>query len=82
MPRHGAEAPTIRPVPGHDTAGTRPRYDHPLAAMSVPRCASAHLGVPAGLVLVLVHLAWFLTWFFDSVVFLSHRLDPVHEHYS
>ena len=38
--------------------------------------------VPAGPVLVLVHLAWFLTWFFDSVVFLSHRLDPVHEHCS
>ena len=36
----------------------------------------------AGLVLVLVPLACFLTWFFDSVVFLRHRLDPVHEHCS
>ena len=32
-------------------------------------CAQA---VPAGPVLVLVHLAWFSTWFFDSVFFLSH----------
>ena len=37
---------------------------------------------PVGPVLVLVHLAFFSTWFFNSVVFLSHRLDPVHEHCS
>ena len=37
---------------------------------------------PVGPVLVLVHRACFSTWFFDSVVFLSHRLDPVHEHCS
>ena len=29
-------------------------------------------GEQAGPVLVLVHLAWFSTWFFDSVFFLSH----------
>ena len=31
---------------------------------------------------VLVPPVWFFTWFFDSVVFLSHCLDPVHEHCS
>ena len=31
-----------------------------------------HAWVPTGPVLVLVHLAWFSTWFFDSVFFLSH----------
>ena len=30
----------------------------------------------------LMQPVWFLTWFFDSVVFLSHRLDSVHEHCS
>ena len=34
--------------------------------------APVHSWVPAGPVLVLVHLAWFSTWFFDSVFFLSH----------
>ena len=27
---------------------------------------------------VLVHPAWFLTWFFDSVFFLSHQMNTVH----
>ena len=29
-----------------------------------------------------VHLAWFFDLVFDSVMFLSHRLDPIHEHCS
>ena len=41
-------APAIRPVPGHDTAGTWPRYDRPREVMRAPGRASAHLGVPAG----------------------------------
>ena len=56
---------------GHDTAVapmTRP-------GMRAPVC-------PDGPVFVLVHMAWFSTSFFDSVLFLSHRLDPVHEHCS
>ena len=28
--------------------------------------------------LVLVHPAWFSTWFFDSVFFLSHQMNTVH----
>ena len=28
----------------------------------------------------LMQPVWVLTWVFDSVVFLSHRLDSVHEH--
>ena len=27
---------------------------------------------------VLVHPAWFSTWFFDSVFFLSHQMNTVH----
>ena len=27
---------------------------------------------------VLVHPSWFLTWFFDSVFFLSHQMNTVH----
>ena len=34
--------------------------------------APVHAWVPVGPVLVLVHLAWFSTWFFDSIFFLSH----------
>ena len=30
----------------------------------------------------LMQPVWVLTWVFDSVVFLSHRLDSVHEHCS
>ena len=30
----------------------------------------------------LMQPVWVLTWIFDSVVFLSHRLDSVHEHCS
>ena len=50
--------------PGHDTA--RPPTTRPRAR---GLCAQAG---PAGPVLVLVHLAQFSTWFFDSVFFLSH----------
>ena len=70
--------PATRPAPWHDTVGDPATIRRPCARLG----ASAHLGVPVGRVLVLVHLAWFLTWFFDSVVFMSHRLDPVHEHCS
>ena len=31
---------------------------------------------------VLVHPAWFFDLIFNSVMFLSHRLNPVHEHCS
>ena len=31
---------------------------------------------------VVVHPAWFFDLVFDSVMFLSHRLNPVHEHCS
>ena len=30
----------------------------------------------------LMQPVWFLTWVFDSGVFLSHRMDSVHEHCS
>ena len=30
----------------------------------------------------LMQPVWVLTWVFDSIVFLSHRLDSVHEHCS
>ena len=50
--------------PDHDTA--RPTTTR-LRARGL--CAQAG---PAGPVLVLVHLAQFSTWFFDSVFFLSH----------
>ena len=30
----------------------------------------------------LMQPVWVLTWVFDSVVFLSHRLDSIHEHCS
>ena len=42
--------------------------------------APVHAWVLVGPVLVLVHLAEFSTWFLDSVLFLRHRLDLVHEH--
>ena len=74
-PRHGAEAPTIRPTPSHDTTRTRLRYYRPRAAMRVPGRASWASWV-------LVHPAWFFDLVFDLVMFLSHRLDPIHEHCS
>ena len=38
-----------------------------------------HTGLASWASWVLVHPAWFSTWFFDSVVFLSHRFDIVRE---
>ena len=65
---------------GCDTAGGL-GHDTTRSAHDTARRARAWV-CPARPILVLVHLAWLLTWFFDSVVFLSHRLDPVHEHCS
>ena len=59
---------------GHDTAGSRPQHCHgaqPWARLGAS-WASWVFCAP-GLVFDLV---------FDSVLFLSHRLDPVHEHCS
>ena len=50
--------------PGHDTA--RPPTTRPRA------CGLYTQAGPARPVLVLMHLAQFSTWFFDSVFFLSH----------
>ena len=52
-------------------AGVRSRRRQGRAGRPAGR-SYAHLGVPAGPVLVLVHLSWLSTWFFDSVFFLSY----------
>ena len=67
--------PTTQPGGLATTGPDRPRHGHPRGAWARPvRAGWASWG--------LVQPAWFLTWFFDSLVFLSHRLDPVHEHCS
>ena len=53
----------------YDTAGG-PGQDTARPPTTRPRARG--LGAQAGPVLVLVHLAWFSTWFFDLVFFLSH----------
>ena len=68
-----------------DTAGPFPRHDrgpgHDTTAMRAPGRASGHLGVPVGPAGCLCIL-WFFELVFYSVIFLSHRLDPIHEHCS
>ena len=68
-----------------DTADPFPRHGrgpgHDTAAMRAPGRASGHLGVPAGPAGCLCIL-WFFELVFYSVIFLSHRLDPIHEHCS
>ena len=48
------------------------------ACLGVPGCAWCTGWAGLGL----MQPVWVLTWVFDSVVFLSHRLDSVHEHCS
>ena len=58
----------------HDTAGSRPRYGHGVRPWARLGASWASFGARApDSVFDLV---------FDSVLFLSHRLDPVHEHCS
>ena len=66
-PRHGRPWPRHGRAKGHDTATVRT----PGRAW-VPNFASW----------VLMHLTQFFDLVFDSVLFLSHRLDPDHEHCS
>ena len=57
--------------PAHDKAGRTRAWEH--------QCAP---GRACWVCWVLVHLAWLFELVFDSVIFLSHRLDSVHEHCS
>ena len=63
---------------GHDTA--RPAHDTAGRARALAcQCAP---GRACWACWVLLHPAWFFELVFDSVIFLSHRLDPDHEHCS
>ena len=66
-------------------AATRPRGCCDTAPVRTVRAAMHGLGVAwcAGWASWgLMQPVWFLTWVFDSGVFLSHRMDSVHEHCS
>ena len=65
--RHGRPWPQHGRAKGHDTATV-----HAPGRAWVPSLASW----------VLVHLTQFFDLVFDSVLFLSHHLDSVHEHCS
>ena len=73
-----ALGPATRPTLGYDTtrvsATTRRLWGHDMACARAWCAGWASWG--------LMQPVWFLTWVFDSVVFLSHRLDSVHEHCS
>ena len=60
----------------------RPRYGAGLATTRTRARAPGHAWCAGCANWGLMQLVWFLTWVFDSVVFLSHRLDSVHEHCS
>ena len=63
---------------GHDTA--RPAHETARRARAwASQCAPGRACLASW---VLVHPVWFFDLVFDSVMFLSHRLDPVHEHCS
>ena len=72
-----------------DMAGWHPRYD--ASEATIRPSASGHArawarqcapGRASWASWVLVHPAWFFDLVFDLVMFLSHRLNPVHEHCS
>ena len=63
---------------GHDTA--RPAHDTARRARSWARQCAPRNACWASW--VLVHPTWFFELVFDSVIFLSLRLDLVHEHCS
>ena len=66
-----------------DTAEGLLRHGHGCCDTTPVRAAMHDLGVAwcAGWASWgLMQPVWFLTWVFDSGVFLSHRMDSVHEH--
>ena len=66
-------------------ATTRPRGCCDTAPVRAVRAAMRGLGVAwctGWASWGLMQPVWFLTWVFDSGVFLSHRMDSVHEHCS
>ena len=78
--RHGAGAQAGRAGPARSAGRARGAGHEALGARAGHKRATwAHLGTQAGPAMHLVHLTQFLTQFLDSVLFLSHFLDTVHE---
>ena len=74
--------PTTRPAPCHDTTGDTATIRQPCARLGLLGACACAFGRACWACWVLVHLAWLFGLFFDSMIFLSHCLDSVHEHCS
>ena len=67
---------------GAGALGRRARGRHARGARGARRGRAGRAWCTGWASLGLMQPVWVLTWVFDSVVFLSHRLDSVHEHCS